>query len=69
MIFKHAPLKIMMTLMENNFKEDWKFIHSEIDAMLGFLKDESLPMSLRMSIKKDLLEIKHESEALIIELS
>ena len=51
--------------MENN----WKWIHEEINSLYEIYKDESLPIGLRSILKKELLEIKHDIESMIIDLS
>jgi hypothetical protein len=51
--------------MENNLS----WIKEEIGAMIEFSKDESLPITLRMTVKKILKDIKTDIDKMIIELS
>jgi len=63
---KHAPLKITMTHMENKY--DWNWIRDEIKCMYELMHDETLPLILRQSIKRDLIEIKQEIGKAVLEL-
>lgn len=51
--------------MENNFT----WIKEEINSMIEFSKDKSLPVALRMTVKKILKDIKNDIEKMIIDLS